>query len=246
MFLEKYGPVASAGPNVRRWHRLGYYTPDEYYESLIAKIVDVDSSWLDVGCGSCVFPNNVALARQLGRRCRLLVGIDPDPNIHANTVVHQKVQTTIERFATDEKFDLITLRMVAEHIQQPAALLDSLVRLTHANSTVVLLTPNRFSPLSLAAGLIPHRWHHRLKKVAWQTREEDTFPVSYQLNSHKQLRRWFQPAGFKEVLYKNLADCSATWRFPKLHRLELAVWACFSRLALIYPENCILAAFVRQ
>jgi 2-polyprenyl-3-methyl-5-hydroxy-6-metoxy-1,4-benzoquinol methylase len=246
VFLDKYGPITTAGPNVRRWHRLGYFTPDEYYESLVAKIVDHETSWLDVGCGRSVFPNNAALARKLAMRCRLLVGIDPDASIHSNTIVHRKVQTTIEEFEPGEPFDLVTLRMVAEHIPRPELLLDALVRLTHAKSIVVLITPNRFSPLSLAATLVPHRWHHALKKVAWQTRREDTFPVAYRLNSRKQLRRWFQAAGFKEVLYRNPADCSATWRFPRLHCLELALWKCFSRLGLIYPENCILAAFERQ
>jgi SAM-dependent methyltransferase len=245
ILTAKYGPLATTGPNVRRWHRVGYLPPDEYYERVVASLVKSGVSWLDVGCGHGVFPNNPALARELAGRCSLLVGIDPDPNVHRNEIVHRRVQSTIEGFASDETFDLVTLRMVAEHITQPHKLVQSLVRLTHAGSRVVIFTPNRWSPLSIAARVVPHRLHHVIKHFFWRTEEEDTFPVAYRLNSRRQLARHFEPGGFSPQLFRKLADCCATWRFPLLHRIELAAWRTLDKLGCTYPENCILAVYER-
>jgi SAM-dependent methyltransferase len=245
ILTAKYGPPDAVGPNVKLWHRLGYLPPDEHYERVVGSLVSATTNWLDVGCGHAVFPANPALARELAGRCRLLVGIDPDANVNRNDIVHRRVQSTIEDFKSDETFDLVTLRMVAEHITRPNELIRSLLRLTKAGSNVVIFTPNRWSPLSVAARLVPHRLHHTIKHFFWRTDEADTFPVAYRLNSRRQLDQHFSPGTFAPVLFQNLADCCATWRFPMLHRLELAVWRAAERIGVVYPENCILAVYRR-
>lgn len=246
LFAEKYGTADLAGPNVKAWKRAGYVTPDEHYEALLVKLVNADTRWLDVGCGHSTFPNNPELSRKLASRCEVLVGIDPDDSIHQNPYVHTSVQTTLEDYRAPETYDLITLRMVAEHIATPEASIKALVRLIRPGGIVVLLTPNRWSPLSLMAAWTPIRIHHWLKRLAWGTKEEDTFPVVYRLNSKRQLRRHFLSAGFREALLQYVDDCSATWRFPSLQRVEIACWRLFNRLGMRYPENCILAAYRRN
>jgi SAM-dependent methyltransferase len=245
-FVAKYAPIQSAGPNVRLWDRLGYLTPNEHYEALVDKLVTSSTIWLDVGCGRSVFPNNLQLSRQLADRCKLLVGIDPDAGVLRNEFVHDRVQTTIENFETDQLFDLITMRMVAEHITQPSLVTQALARLVQPGGVIVIFTPYRWSPLSIAARLTPHRLHHRMKFLLWRTHEEDTFPVSYQLNTRRQLNHYFLPHGFTEIHFQNVADCCTFWRFHRMHRIELATWRFFSKIGLNYPENCILAAYRRS
>ena len=97
----------------------GYFTPDEVYETIVAKLVKQGSCWADVGCGHEVFPGNDGLACELADRCEELVGIDPSDNIDDNGFVHRRLKATIEDCDVDEEFDLITLRMVAEHITDP-------------------------------------------------------------------------------------------------------------------------------
>ncbi|MCC7087149.1 MAG: methyltransferase domain-containing protein [Pirellulales bacterium] len=246
VFDQKYGPAEKAGPNVRLWKRVGYYTPDEHYEALVSTLVNEKTVWLDVGCGRGLFPTNLKLAAELAGRCARLVGIDPDDTIHKNSLVHDYVQATVEDFTTEECFTLITMRMVAEHISDPQAVLTSLRRLLSPGGVVVLFTPFRWSPLSLAARLLPHRLHHPIKHLLWRTQEEDTFRVEYKLNTRRQLRRIFSRNDFEEVSFQRLADCASTWRFPRLHLVELAFCRAIQRLDLPYPEHCILAAFQKK
>jgi hypothetical protein len=47
-----------------------------------------------------------------------------------NTIVHERVRSTIEAYRADRPFDLITMRMVTEHITDLAAAVTLLARLT--------------------------------------------------------------------------------------------------------------------
>jgi SAM-dependent methyltransferase len=241
----KYGPPESAGPAPRLWYRVGYATPDEYYEALIANLATDGCDWLDVGCGRNIFPSNRELAQTLSERCAFLMGLDPDPTIDDNTLVHEKRRTTIEHLDTDRRFDLITLRMVAEHIAEPASTAAALARLCKPKGRVVVYTVSRSSPLALAAWLVPFRWHNSLKRVLWQTLPEDTFPVHYRMNTRAALTRHFVGAGFSEVHFAQLADCRVLFRFNLLHRIELAGWRVCRYLRIRYPESCILAVYQR-
>ena len=105
VFLAKYGQPDKMGPMQRLWRRVGYYSPDDFYEALVAKSVHEQTSWLDVGCGRNVFPGNERLADLLARRCRLLVGVDPDATLLENRQVHQRIHATIDEVRIDERFD---------------------------------------------------------------------------------------------------------------------------------------------
>ena len=121
MFHRRYGPVDRLGWGPRMRLACGYYTPDDVYEAMVAGLVVPGTTWLDVGCGRELFPNNLGLAEILSKRCARLTGVDPDPTLRENPWVHQKVARGIDGFDGDESFDLVTMRMVAEHIDDPLA-----------------------------------------------------------------------------------------------------------------------------
>ena len=129
LFDLKYRGSGSLGTDPARRLRFGYFNPDDYYEALLRRLVQSKTRWLDVGCGRNLFPSNRALARELSERAALLVGVDPDATIHENAFVHQKVQGTVQDLGPEARFDLVTLRMVAEHVAEPRTLLDTLARL---------------------------------------------------------------------------------------------------------------------
>jgi 2-polyprenyl-3-methyl-5-hydroxy-6-metoxy-1,4-benzoquinol methylase len=142
VFQLKHGSPMSTGWRPRYDFQAGYVTPDDYYEALVATLITKGCRWLDVGCGRDIFPSNRVLAQQLSARCDLLVGVDPDETINENSFVHVKVQADITDFHWQDCFDVITLRMVAEHIADPSAALQSLVRLTAPGGRVVVYTVN--------------------------------------------------------------------------------------------------------
>jgi hypothetical protein len=246
LFRLRYGVEAGLGPAPRMWRRFGYYPPDLYYEALVAKLVGEGSTWIDVGCGRHPFPHNPPLAQLLSRRCGLLVGVDPDATLEENPFVHQRAQTTIENFTSDQTFSVLTLRMAAEHILQPDKAVASMARLTRLGGKVLVFTVNQWSPVSLLAWVIPFALHHPIKRVLWRTEEKDTFPVAYQMNTRARLARLFEAHGFRERSFLYLDDCRSFFRFRPLHFLELLLWRFLKTLGLRYPDTCLLGVYERS
>jgi 2-polyprenyl-3-methyl-5-hydroxy-6-metoxy-1,4-benzoquinol methylase len=193
------------GPGLRL--KFGYFNPDDIYEATVDSLVTPETAWLDVGCGRDIFPSNAAMARILADRCRILVGLDPSENIEENQFIHERFQGTIESFQTERRFDLVTLRMVAEHISDPSATAAALSRLAKPGGLVVIYTVYKWSPVTMVSSTAPFWLHHVVKKVIWNTEEKDTFPTEYRMNTRRDLRRIMQAAGFAEETFSYLDDC---------------------------------------
>jgi SAM-dependent methyltransferase len=244
-FWTKHGSPRDCGSGPARRFRFGYFTPDDVYETVLAQLVSPRSAWLDVGGGRDVFPSNPALARQLATRCGVLVGIDPDNNIHDNSYVHERVQTTIEEFKSERSFDVVSMRMVAEHMTNPEAVIGALGRLVQPRGKVVIYTVNWYSPITLCSRAVPFHFHHACKQILWQTEERDTFPTAYKMNTRKQLRRLFNQEHFRELYFAYLDDCRTFARFRFLNLMELSFWRILRTLGLPYPETCLLGVYER-
>ena len=96
--------------------------------------------------------------------------------------------------------DLITMRMVAEHIATPEATVAALAELLRSGGHVILYTVRKWSPAAVAAALTPMAVHHSVKRVLWDTAERDTFPTYYRMNTRATLRRLFEANGFIEEI----------------------------------------------
>ena len=196
----KYGPLDKTGWGPRLRSRFGYQTPDDWYEATLFQSVTKDTVWLDVGCGRFLLGSNHPTAKVLAKRCRHLVGLDPSDNIDDNPYVHERVKSTLEDYQTDREFDLISLRMVAEHICNPEAAIAALSRLTKPGGQVVIYTTCKWSPACLVAAATPMSVHHAAKRWLWGTEERDSFPVAYKMNTRGTLRRLFAKEGSERVV----------------------------------------------
>jgi SAM-dependent methyltransferase len=243
LFLQKYGKPKEAGWAPRRRWQFGYYLPADVYEALVKKVAFDGCTWIDIGGGHNIFPDNPMLARTLVSRCSAVVAVDPSENVHQNIYVHQRVQAIIEEYQTDQQFDLATLRMVAEHVVEPVRVVQALHRLLRPRGIVIVFTVNLWSPLTLVARLTPFRLHHPIKKLVWGTKERDTFPVQYKMNSRRTLRKLFEQHSFREVAFAYLDDLSTGGRFSYWNYMELYSWRVFHKLRLHYPENCLLGVY---
>jgi len=245
VFLMKHGEPESTGWSPRLRYRFGYFTSDDIYEATVANLVHEQCSWIDIGCGRDLFPTNRRLSRLLVDRCRILVGLDPDETLEENPFVHERVKCAIEDYRDDRTFDLITLRMVAEHLTDPGVAVRSLARLTRPGGKVVIYTVNRWCPVSILAPRVPFGLHHPIKRIFWGTEEKDTFPVAYRMNTRDELGRLFREGGFTESSFHYLDDCRTLSRFWLLNLAELCLWHVLRAVGLRYPENCLLGVYER-
>ncbi len=208
-------------------------------------LVDAQRHWLDIGCGRAPFPNNLQLSATLAERCPRLVGIDPDASVGANEYVHEGRQATLEQYFPDRPFDLVSARMVVEHVHRPDEFTASLRRVTSAEALVVFYTVNWWSISALAAHCSPMAVHHWTKKGLWETKEDDTFPTVYRMNRRSTLRTLMHCAGFEECMFEVLPDAGLLWRLPVLRRIELACFRALRAYRLPYVDSNLLAVYRR-
>lgn len=246
VFQNKYGfDAARMGWGPRTRSRFGYFTPDDYYEATVSRFVTPGCAWLDVGSGRNVFPSNRRLAQSLAQRSSLLVGLDPDSTLDENDLVHERVRVGIEDYRPERSFDVVTLRMVAEHLVDPERVVTALARLTKPGGHVIVYTINRWSPVPIVTYLVPFRFHHLPKRLLWNSEEKDTFPVAYRMNTRGGLGQVFGRHGFQETEFGYLDDCRTFAAFRALLFLELCLWRGLHLLGLRYPENCLLGVYRR-
>lgn len=240
---DKYGDLGTGGWAPKQRLAFGHLTPADWYEALLDAIVTPQTVWLDVGCGRDLSPGNIPTARRLADRCRTLVGIDPSDNIDENAFVHDYLKMPIEDHPPGRKYNLITLRMVAEHIEAPETVVNKLAGLLLPGGRIVIYTVAGYSPSVLVASITPLWVHHVVKQILWRTEERDTFPTVYRMNTRATLGRMFAAEGLSEEMFAYLGDCRATARFKFLQYIELSLWKGLSSIGLRYPEACILAVY---
>ncbi len=245
VFHQKYGPPGEVSWGPRGRQRFGYFLPADIYEATVARHVRDGHRWLDVGGGRDIFPDNPALARSLVARCAKVVAVDPSANVHKNSFAHERIQSALEGYATRDTFDLATMRMVVEHVEDPEAFVAALSRLVRPGGKAIVITVNRWSPLTILSRLIPFGLHYPLKRIFWGGEEEDTFPVKYRMNTRAALRAHFERAGFREDDFARLDDLSFLGNLRGLCTLELLSWRLYRRLRLPYPESCLLGVYTR-
>lgn len=245
VFDQKYRrePQLGWGPKTRL--RFGYFNPDDHYEAIVAKLIHAGTRWADIGCGRDIFPSNPKLAELLSKRCAFLFGIDPDPNIRENPFIAEGFEGMVEDCQTTHRFDLITLRMVAEHITDPARSVAKIAELLNPGGLAVVYTPNKWAPVSLIAALVPNQLHHTFKRLVWDAQARDTFPTAFKLNTRPALRHHFAANGMSETYFAYLDDCRTSSGFAALNYVELSVQKLLRSIGVRYPENCLLGVYAK-
>ena len=228
---------------MRRW--TSYIPPQQVYATLLDNLVSPGTRWLDVGCGESPLPDDRAAAARLAARTGALVGVDPDGAIERNEFVSTAHRLALEEFRTEQTYDLITLRMVCEHVAKPDEFVRSLGRLSHAGTRVVVLTVSSRSLVSRIVRITPKWIRNRAAARLWGTPPAATHEIYDRLNEPETLPRSMALADLRLVRIDRIDDCQTTVRIATLHLLELSArWIL--RLGRVgYPEYCILAEFER-
>ena len=141
--------------------------------------------------------------------------------------------------AEPEETEQIVLELMAA-CTVVAASLGSLIK---PGGYVVIYTPNRWSPASTVASLVPNKWHQHVTRILWKTNDEDVFPTQYKMNTRKRLRNIFEKHGFAEAAFAYVDDLSSLKRFQLTLIVELCAWRILNGLGMTYPENQLLGIY---
>jgi SAM-dependent methyltransferase len=200
-----------------------------YPESKIGGFTDVDgtvafyirvnslvtpaSVLLDLGCGRGAYGEDpISIRRQLRifkNRVARVIGVDLDRRSAENPFVDELHLMYGDTIPLDsDSVDLCICDHVLEHVNDVERFFAEIRRVLRNGGYLCIRTPNSMGYVSLAARIIPKRFHFLTLSKAQHNRQElDIFPTYYKCNTVKKILFQFGNYGFTDcVVYGHESD----------------------------------------
>jgi SAM-dependent methyltransferase len=204
-----------------------------YFERIEAALTPT-TTWLDVGCGRHLVPrwltNGETIEEKLRPRAKLIVGVDPDlAALRENRSCDARLQigTAALPFA-DDSFDLATANMVFEHVEAPLPLLREIRRVLIPGGRLLALTPNWLDIVTLAARVVPNRWHPAIVSQMETRHRKDVYPTHFRFNRPSEVEAMLRQAGFARSRIELLEHPDVYSHLPGVARIE-TTWHWLAR-----------------
>lgn len=204
----------------------------EAYGRFVSEHLCASSVWLDAGCGTRLLESDLdALETWLAIHCKTIIGMDLRVTSHRN--IKYLVQGSVDHLPfADNSLDLVTCRMVVEHLENPAKAFAEIGRCLRPDGALVVLTPNLRNygifGNAVATRLLREEWRLKLVQSSDARGKEDIFPVRYRANTMPRLVRLLRQAGLQVDRQVGLRQTKPYWK--KSARLE----KIFMKLTPIY------------
>ncbi|HEV8537916.1 MAG TPA: class I SAM-dependent methyltransferase [Bacteroidota bacterium] len=207
----------------------------EIYNELLCNNLTKDIAWLDIGCG-----RNEYVA-DFGHRAGTALGIDKLTNRESADVPF--LQADLRNIPLPSNYaDLITLRMVVEHLERIPEDLSDIVRLLKPDGRLLLLTTNVLSPVVFLPRLLPFALKTWLIQKYFDVSSEDIFPTYHKLNSPGKMIRVFSDMKLISLEYIEQVPLP-----NPLLTLLFGLWYSFTNIpGLRYFRSNLLAVFQKQ
>jgi SAM-dependent methyltransferase len=207
----------------------------EAYASLISEHLSPDTVWLDAGCGSRLLEADMdPLENWLSDHCKTIVGIDA--SVTSNRNIKSLVQGSLYDLPfANNSLDLITYRMVVEHLDQPRYAFAEAARCLRPGGAIVVITPNlmNYGVLgnAVATKLLPNKLRLSIVHASDSRADEDIFPVRYHANTMPRLVQSLNASGLQAHETVGLLQQGPYWRkHPSLEKV----------LMMLTPINVLL------
>ncbi len=159
-----------------RFFDAGYQHRWTLYENTLRPFLSKEKTWVDIGCG------NNADVEEKKSLVKLAIGTDIYKHDKLNNELFLLSEGSLLPFKSGS-VDVISLRFVIEHIENPTKLFDELHRVLRPKGIVVILTTNLWSPIIFLPKLIPYRTRKFIMKTLFEVYEEDIFPTYHRFNT---------------------------------------------------------------
>jgi SAM-dependent methyltransferase len=209
--------------------------PQKTYAALLADTVRPGIRWLDIGCGGQIVPD---WACSLDEQRRMLegvhlAGLDVDDAIHRHPFLNDRLIGLADDIpAPPDSFDLVTANMVMEHVQYPAAVLNSVHRVLRDGGRFIVHTPNYRFYLTFVASFTPD--FVKRPMVSWLERrdEKDIFPTLYRFNTREAIITSAERSGFQVEHFRIIGPYPAFRRVPVVSAIERTITSFLEQPAM--------------
>lgn len=168
-----------------------YKTGGFYYREFIDRNLPSPVVVVDAGCG------DTGIIKEFKERIGSLIGVDVSKELlEKNMVVDQKIYADLEKIPMpDNSVDMIVSEFVLEHLEYPEKVFKELYRILKPGGSFIFLTPNRYNPVMMMSGILPHFIHDWFRDRILKKGEE-THKTFYRANSYKRVVELLVNAGF--------------------------------------------------
>jgi ubiquinone/menaquinone biosynthesis C-methylase UbiE len=213
---------------------------DTLYRDAIRKHLKPGSRLLDAGCGRYLrFCQEFAGVAEV-------VGVDLESSFETdNRSRPYAVRGDIGALPFPSgHFDMVISRSVVEHLEDPPQVFREFFRVLRPGGQVIIITPNKYDYVSIAAALTPYWVHRALVSRIFRVPEDDVFPTRYRANTISALRRAMTDAGLIEREMDTINHYPAYLMFsPLLFRLGVVYERLTSLRLLRSLRGSILGVF---
>jgi SAM-dependent methyltransferase len=166
----------------------------EVYNELLCKHLTRETAWLDIGCGLNEYVSD------FGERAKSSLGVDresipgrsPSPFLQADI---RKIPLP------DCCANLVTLRMVAEHLEYIPDDFSEINRLLSPGGVLIVLTTNTLSPMIFLPRLIPFSLKRLIIYMLFDVKDTDVLPTYHRFNTPAKLRKGVYDLCLSELLF---------------------------------------------
>jgi len=209
-----------------------YQHPYGVLRRRVEDLLAPDATLLDAGCGR----GAPTLAHFRGR-ARRLVGVDLVEFADAPSGIELRQRDLADTGLAPGAVDLMYSQAVLEHVTDPDAVFAEIARVLKPGGRYIGLTANKWDYASLAARLIPNRFHPWIVRRTEGRDEQDVFPTAYRANTRRDVARHAARHGLELVEFRYLGQYPNYFMFNGA--LFLVATAYQKLIERVAPLHCL-------
>jgi SAM-dependent methyltransferase len=182
--------------------------PYQIFEREVESHLRPEHALLDAGCG-----RTAPILEKYRNRTRRLVGVDLVEFVPPSDGMELHRCDLGAMPIEDSCIDLIMARSVMEHVTDPLRVYGEIFRVLRPGGRFIFLTANLWDYASIAAKLIPNRFHPWIVSKTEGREQHDVFPVAYRTNTRGAIGKWADLAGFEIISFRYLGQYPSYFLF---------------------------------
>ncbi|MGH6975768.1 MAG: class I SAM-dependent methyltransferase, partial [Stellaceae bacterium] len=205
------------------------------YTVLRRRIEDLlapDATVLDAGCG-----RRAPTLTHFRGRARRLIGVDQVAFAGAPNDLELRQRDLADTGVAADSVNLMYSQAVLEHVTNPDAVFAEIARLLTPGGRYIGLTANKWDYASLAARIVPNRFHPWIVRRTEGRAEEDVFPTVYRVNTWRDVARFATRHGLELAEFRYLGQYPSYFMFNGA--LFLIATAYHKLLESVAPLRCL-------